>query len=291
MLIEQEIRELLCRFCWDEGHIQISQYSSEEDSSPYHVWKIQGKRKTAVLKQITPREREIYETFFSSGGGAVAEIYGYAAYKGHDYVLMEHISGETLSRCTRERLILALDALISLQDQFWEDRLHENIGYSFHECYSNRQKRLNFMGELAEAYSAYLEEFSMLPRTLCNDDLLPFNIIANSQRAVIIDWEFGGILPYLCSLSRFIAFGEDAEDALFQMSDLDKAFAVDYYYDKLIRGKGISYEEYLHTLKLFLFKEYSEWVYCANSSGEPSEYYEKYAQKARELACELGYIS
>ena len=70
----------------------------------------------------------------------------------------------------------------------------------------------------------------------------------------------------------------------------DQIFSVDYYYDHLIREMGISYEEYIRTMKLFFFKEYSEWIYCANQAGDRSgEYYQKYAPIARKLAAELGY--
>jgi thiamine kinase-like enzyme len=118
--------------------------------------------------------------------------------------------------------------------------------------------------------------------------MLPFNVIISQNRAVILDWEYGGILPYPCALARLIAYGEEDENALFFIKRDDQIFAVDYYYENLIKGMDISYEEYIRTMKLFFFKEYSEWIYCANSSGDRSgEYYRKYSQMARALALQL----
>lgn len=285
-MTEQKIIEILQSLdCVPTG---ITQFRAEEDGAPYNVWKVETPRGPAVLKKTTARERETYETFFPDGGG-VPEIYVFAEFQREPYILMEYIGGQTMSRCDRHRLTLTLDALIAMQARFWEDRTHEAVGYGFSESWPNRQKRLAYMGDLTAAYQAYLDAFCTVPRTLCNDDLLPFNVLADDNRAVIIDWEYGGILPYPSALARLLAFGEEAPDAMFCMTREDQRFAVDYYYEKLVRSKGIGYGEYIRTLKLFFLKEYSEWVYCAASSGDFSgPYYEKYYKMAKTLAKDLG---
>ena len=249
-------------------------FRSAEDHTPYSVWKLETDMGTRVLKKISPEEQAVYEAFFPGGGGAVPEIYGFS----QGYMLIEYISGQTLSRCTRPFLIRALDALIEIQRLYWQNTALSDVGYGFSKSYPNREKRLPYMEDLGSCYQAYLEIFRSIPRTLCNDDMLPFNVLVNDHRAVILDWEYGGILPYPCSLARLLAYGEESEGALFYMTREDQRFAVDYYYENLIRHKGISYEDYLHTMKLFFYKEYSEWIYCANSSGDRSgEYYIKYS--------------
>ena len=260
-------------------------FLAEEDGCAYKVWKLATSGGTLVLKKIDPREREVYEVFFSQGG-PVPKVFGFHG----DYMLMEYIEGHTLSRCCRDDLILALDALIDSQKPFWNSAEYAHVGYGFNKSYPNREKRLPYLEDLTDCYDAYLSAFRTVPRTLCNDDLLPFNIMINQHRAVILDWEFGGILPYPCALARMLAFGEEDPKAMFFIRKADQLFAVDYYYDHLIREKGIPYEEYIRTLKLFFFKEYSEWIYCANSSGDRTgEYYRKYTGMARKLAAELGY--
>lgn len=260
-------------------------FRGEEDGAEYHVWKIFTDSEPLVLKRIQPREKEVYEHFFPQGG-PVPNVIGFHG----DWMLMEFISGHTLSRCCRTDLILVLDGLIECQRKFWNREELFEVGFDFATCYAGRKKRLPYLEDLTDCYEAYLEAFRSVPRTLCNDDLLPFNVVINGNRAVFLDWEYGGMLPYPCALARLIAYDEEEESALFYMKREDQIFAVDYYYENLVREMGISYDAYIRTMKLFFFKEYSEWIYCANQSGDRSgEYYQKYAPLARKLAAELGY--
>lgn len=262
-------------------------FRAEEDGTAYQVFRLQTDRGWLVLKKTTPMEKEVYETFFREGGPA-PRVYAFGTYEDELYMLMEYASGSTMSRCTRDRLVRTLDALIESQDRWWEDDAHGDAGYGFSRSWPNRCKRLGYMGDLTRAYQAYLDAFAAVPRTLCNDDMLPFNVLADEDRAVILDWEYGGILPYPCALARFLAFGEE-DDELFRMTAEDKGFALDYYYEHLLRKKGISRAEFDRTMDLFFLKEYSEWVYCAALSGDyEMEYYKKYSGKAIHLARKLG---
>lgn len=260
-------------------------FRSEEDGDAYQVWKITADDAPLVLKKTKQREQEVFRTFFSQGG-PVPKVMGFS----EDWMLMEYIPGHTLSRCCREDLILALDALIQSQRKYWNRNDLSGAGFDFDTCYEGRKKRIPYLEDLTGCYEAYLEAFRTVPRTLCNDDLLPFNVVISNGRAVFLDWEYGGLLPYPCALARLIAYGEEEENALFHMKREDQIFAVEYYYEHLIREMGIPYDEYIRTMKLFFFKEYSEWIYCANQSGDRSgEYYRKYAPLARKLAAQLGY--
>ncbi len=261
----------------------IVQFCSEEDGKPYQVWKLETEDGSFVLKQTSREEKAVYEAFLSDGGYA-PKTYGFSEHGNEIYMLMEYVPGESMSKCTRPRLKRTLDALIAGQRRYWQNTSLADVGYGYARSFPNRCKRLAYMGELSESYEAYLEAFAAVPRTLCNDDMLPSNVIAGEDRAVILDWEFAGILPYPCAIARLLAFGEDDTDTLFQMTRSDKEFALDYYYENLIKDEGISREEYDRTMKLFFFKEYSEWIYCANAGGDcESENYKKYAPMAKEL--------
>ena len=269
--------------------VSVMPFIREEDGDSCNVWKLDAPGVTTVLKNVTPREKATLEAFFPLGGCGTPRIYGFAQYAGDTYMLSEFFYGETLSRSSRKALTLALDALIQIQEQYWGNTTLCDAGWTFEKQYASLRKRLPYMEDLSNAYSAYLEVNRSVPRTLCNDDLLPFNVLANEERAVILDWEQGGILPYPCALARLLAFGEENTDFFFQMTRADKEFAIDYYYDRLLQNKGISRVQYLHDLKLFFFKEYSEWVYLARSTGDfSSPYYEKYYPKAKALAMDLG---
>lgn len=261
-------------------------FRAEEDGREYAVWRLGTNRGELVLKKTDPMERAVYETFFREGGPA-PRVHAFGEIDGEVWMLMELVPGESMSRCSRDRLILLLDALIESQKKWWGDGAHEDVGYGFSKSWPNRRKRLAYMGELESTYQAYLDAFERLPRTLCNDDLLPFNVLASESRAVILDWEYAGILPWPCAIARFLAFGEE-EGELFRMSEADRQFALDYYYEHLLRETGCTWPEYDRIMDLFFFKEYSEWIYCAAISGDyEMEYYKKYSKKAEYLARKL----
>lgn len=281
------VRNVLRKMEFEPEIQAVVPFLREEDSTPYQVWKIGTAQGDYVLKKTSPREKEVYEAFLS-GCNYAPRLYGSWQEQGETWLLMEYIPGETMSHCTREKLKRTLDALIAGQKQYWQNTTLAEVGYGYDEAFQSRCRRLAYLGELAGCYSAYLEEFAAVPRTLCNDDLLPFNVIVEGDRAVILDWADAGILPYPCALARLLAVGVEEPDWIFQMTQADREFALDYYYEKLIREKGISRSAYDRTMKLFFFKEYSEWICCAARSGDhTSPNYKKYAPMAEKLAREL----
>ena len=287
---KQDVYEILSLLGYPCSNGVIIRLQREEDDTPYDVWRIESPGETLILKKTTPQEQAVYEAFFVHECKFVPKVYAFGKYQGDTYMLMEYVEGKTLSNSTRQKLILVLDALVATQKQFWGNTELTQVGCSFESRCGALEKRTAYMDDLAEPYKAFLEEYCRVPRTLCNDDLLPFNVLADEDRAVILDWEMGGILPYPSAIARFLAFVEETPDALFYMTMEDRDFVVSYYYDKLIQSKGISWQEYLRTLRLFFFKEYSEWVYLGRSSGDTDGvYYQKYYIKAKRLAKELGF--
>ena len=66
------------------------------------------------------------------------------------------------------------------------------------------------------------------------------------------------------------------------MTPEDRAFAIDYYYENLLKEMGISCTEWRNTLDYFLFYEYCEWVFVGNKyNAQNSEYYKKYLPIAK----------
>ena len=123
--------------------------------------------------------------------------------------------------------------------------------------------------------------------------MLPFNAIYNEENNItyIIDWEESGILPYLNSFARFISHFEEEEGAFFYMKDEDKAFAIDYYYDYLIKAKGITYQDYRMHLNLFMLYEFCEWIMLGNKYKDADRVrFDKYKKKAHELIDEIKLI-
>lgn len=285
-----EIQNILQIMKFDRPIRSAAQFHREEDGSAYDVWKLETDAGAAVLKMISPQEREVWQTFFLHGAPGTPEIYGLAEHEGQNYLLMEFFAGETLSQADRSHWQRALDALIAMQNAFWQNTEQAGAGWRFEKKFASEQRWLPYMDDLAEAYRAYLTEVARVPRTLCNDDLLPFNVLVNEERVVILDWEYGGILPYPCALARLLAFGEEGTDFFFRMSQADRDFALRYYYDHLLREKEIPWEKYLRTMQLFSLKEYAEWVYLARKEKDLSGVnYRKYYEKCKILAAELGF--
>lgn len=264
---------------------EMEPFLNEEDGEAYSVWKITTGDKTLVLKQAKEYEYEVYTTFLSDENCYAPGLLDTAEGEGKRYLLMEYVPGEDMRLCTREKLTKALDALMAMQKQWWEKPGYDAAAYSMEKARPGRIRRGKDLGDaqLQKAYEGYLKLWEILPRTLCHEDLLPFNVLISEDRAVMIDWEVAGMQPYLSSLARLIAHGEENEDAFFFMREDDRNFAIDYYYDRLVKQQGIGYEEYRTALDYFLLYEYCEWIMLGVRYGNTeSERYQRYLALAKE---------
>lgn len=278
------IREVLAQMgvC---SQAQVTAFRHEEDDEDYAVWKIEENGWKYVLKKADEQELMIYHAFLSDPDRGAPHLYKSLHFQGNVYLLMEYVEGHDLRKCDRKSLTAVLDALIALQNRYWERRDLENTGFGFAASLPGREKRGKYLGDadLERAYGEFLKIYAQTPRTLCHDDLLPFNVLCSGDRAALIDWEYAGILPFPTSLARLIAHGEEDETAFFYMTQADKDFAIQYYFEHFIREKGIRYPEYRRTLDYFLLYEYCEWVAVGVQYGETdSGRYQQYYAKAKE---------
>ena len=242
---------------------KIEQCQNKEDGSLYNVWKIEKEDKKYILKQAKGYEKVLYETLLKKVENGVPKYYGATRYNDIDYVLIEYIEGVDLCKCNRDLLIKTLDALIEIQNQFWDIKL--DVGYTYEDSLKSCLLRKDYLKNplLEKTYEEFLKIYQAIPKTLCHHDLLPFNVIVGGK-GYLIDWEYAGILPYASSITRLIAHGKNDVEYLFYMNDEDKKFAVEYYYENLIKAKGITYQEYIKTINYFLFYEYTEWIMLGN---------------------------
>lgn len=258
---------------------RIEQIKHEDDNEYYQVWKVYDSKKIYIFKEAKKYEAELYLNVLSKLDSSVPALYGHTVWENKDYILIEYIEGRDLRHCTRDKLILALDSLIYIQKMKWNDTDLNIYGYNFEKSILERNNRIKYLNnsELEEAYSTFLAEYKSVPRTLCHDDLLPFNVKVNENEAVLIDREYAGLLPYPTSFARLIAHGEENEQAFFYLSEADRNLAINYYYDQLLKDKGISKKKWLKTLSLFIFYEYCEWVFVGNKYlDKENERYKKY---------------
>ena len=244
---------------------QISPFLCDEDGSEYAVWLVDTDARKCVLKRAKGNELAIYRAFFSERKPYVPAFLGACEQNGDAYFLTEYCPGGDLCRCDREKLVKALDALILMQDEFWQREDLYGAANAYEAALKSIEHRGRFLGSplLDAAFQAFREQYAKTPRTLCHDDLLPINLLVG-DRAVLIDWEYGGMLPYPASFARLIAHGRERDDAYFYLTRADRDFAIEYYYENLVKKHGICYAEYRRTLMCFLFFEYCEWVMLGN---------------------------
>ena len=277
---KQDIEAVLSQFRDVDLHdCEVSPFLREEDGTEYSVWHVSCPSKDFVLKPAKEYEHQVYDTFLRGGRSYVPELYCKVEKDGVNWLLMEYVEGDDLRCCERDPLTRVLDALIAMQEEFWEKEELYSSAYSLEKSMPGREKRGRHLNSetFEKIYAEYMDAYRRLPLTLCHDDMLPFNVIVNGSRAVMIDWEFGGMLPYPTSLARLIAHGREEKEAFFHMTEEDRSFAIDYYYDNLAGKHGISYDEYRHDIDLFLFYEYCEWIMVADEYGEPDNDYYSYS--------------
>ncbi len=285
MGLNTNLNELLLKLGIDPQSAEVSAFKRSEDDSEYEVWSVTTDKGRFVLKKAKNYEFQVYSCFLRDAESCVPRLYKSAHNDDADYLLMEYVEGADLCKCSREALKEALNSLIYLQKKFWGNETFSDSGYCFDESMKSRMKRGKYLNdaELEEQYCAFLDLYGKTPRTLCHDDLLQFNVLFTGDHAAIIDWEFAGILPYPTSLARLIAHGTDDPNDFFYMSDDDRAFAIEYYYDSLLKEKGIGYDEYRKTLDYFLLYEYCEWIMVGNKYGcvETQRRCREYFEKAK----------
>lgn len=267
----------------------VRAFVSEEDGSEYAVWMIEDGNTRKVLKQAKAYEMEAYRRFFTGRQPYFPSFLGSCQYKGQEYFLTEYFQGTDLRVCERKRLTLVLDALAEMQNEFWQRTDLYDACFTMEKAMEEIENRGRYLGSelLEKAYAKFEQVYRKTPRSLCHDDLLPINVLVNDERAVFIDWEYCGVLPYLGSFARLIAHGRENIESYFYMSAEDREFAIAYYYNAVPKQHGISWEEFRHSLDYFLFCEYCEWIMLGNRYGSRDERYGYYQNLAEQLVQKL----
>ena len=267
----------------NNDEITITPFKNAEDGNDYSVWKVSSHDFKCVMKKSNIKELFIYKTYLKDVN-CVPRLLSYVESNEDIYLFIEYINGQSKIKLSRDDLISIVDAIILFQDRYW-GAVESDGGFTFEASLNSRLNRGKFLfdSELEKWYYEFLVCYKSTPRTLCHDDLLPFNAIITNEfcKAVIIDWEYAGIFPYPTSIVRLIAHGQDNDEAFFFIKDEDKEYAITYYFDNFIKIRGISYEEYRKTVDLFLLYEYCEWIMLGNKySTADMNRFEAYKKKA-----------
>ncbi|MBR0436732.1 MAG: aminoglycoside phosphotransferase family protein [Clostridia bacterium] len=268
---EETVLQIASRMHDFSDPVDVSQIPYEECDGFYSVWKITDARGSYLLKRTASEtELAIYRKL-RNRIDALPTFYGATEYRGNPYLLLEFVEGHNLMQATRDDLRRVLDAIIRMQDMFWESR--QRIGEPFSAALQSCLNRKVYLKEtvLIDAFTRFEAMYRTLPRTLCHNDFLPFNVIVGTERTAFIDWEYGGILPYPAMLARLLAHASEHGETPFFMTQQDRDFAIETYYDRLIHKKGISRADYLAAMNAFLFYESLEWVYVYRKYNKPPD--------------------
>ena len=284
---KENIKKLLEKILKDSTDFKVELFPFEETKGFYkNIYKIVCKDKTYVLKKAKEDELSCYSSLNNSSVH-LPYFYGSYHFYGKDYFLIKYVDGHNAMKMSRNDLIRILDAIIDIQDLYWNSSL--SFGTTKEKMLQSRMNRLNYLpDELKKPYEKYIECFKNIPVTFSHEDLLPFNVLLSDKQVHFIDLEVGGILPYPTMLARLIAHTSSKKDAMFYCAKEDYDFAIEYYYENCAKKHGINKEEYIKTMNLFIFNELIEWIYVYKKYGyKPNDFYNNYYQRAIENLKEI----
>lgn len=283
---KQSVLQIASRMHDFSEPVNLSQIPYEECDGFYSVWKITDARGSYLLKRTASETEAAIYRKLRNRIEALPTFYGATEYRGKTYLLLEFVAGNSLMQATHDDLIRVLDAVIRMQDTFWGSK--QRVGEPFSAALKSCLNRRIYLKEtvLIDAFRCFETMYRILPRTLCHNDFLPFNVIIGAERTAFIDWEYGGILPYPAMLARLLAHTSEHGETPFFMTREDRDFAIETYYDRLIRKKGISHADYLAAMNAFLFYESLEWVYVYRKYNKPPDALYDFALKQSNIYAE-----
>lgn len=243
-----------------KGIKQICEQYGEAESEvrKYQVYSVETNMGNRILKQSDEREVNNYEIYLADKSFMVPQYFGKYVDGNTIWIVLEKIEGNDLRDMTEHMAALAADSIIDIQNKYWNCKDNDRF-----EVYWKRiNKRYQYIKDepiIGDAYYLFLQRQSKCPRTMSNGDFLEFNAIYQNNKVYIIDWGFGGIMPYSLDIARFISHGtEDKATFPFYMNDAQKELFVKRVYEGLIEKP--EYEQYKFDIKLGILNEYVEFI-------------------------------
>ena len=256
--MDKKVKDILLKLTGHSDFLVENIHSDEEEHTYEEVFDVSRNHKHYILKKTNSTEL----AFYKLGLKELPKIY--ASYKDGEeyYILIEKVKGNSVYKFSSYMIKPIIDAISSVQDKYWDKPVKGIDNYESE--YASVLKRKEYIDD--DRYIELLDEFSQVyqsvPRSIASSDLLPFNLMFGEDGVRLIDFGSGGFLPYPVMVARLLAHTSNDINYVFYISDKDKETAIKYYYDSFISKKGISYEEYMHDLRLFMFYECTEYLMC-----------------------------
>ena len=235
------------------------QYGTEADEfRAYDTYKIYNSKEARIIKKVELREYHNYITYLNGNNFNVPKLLGNYTDGKDFWIMIENVEGHDLRDMTDQLACAAADSISKIQNKYWgcedTDRFDEYI-----ERIQRRYQCIKDHLQIAPAYQLFMERQKTCPRTLCNGDFLQFNTINRDGKVYIIDWGFGGIMPYTLDLARFIAHAtEDRATFPFFMKEQQKEIFLNRVYENL--NHKPDYSQFRRDVQLALLNEYVEFV-------------------------------
>ena len=235
------------------------QYGTEADEfRAYDTYKIYNSKEARIIKKVELREYHNYITYLNGNDFNVPKLLGNYTDGKDFWIMLENVEGHDLRDMTDQLACAAADSISKIQNKYWgcedTDRFDEYI-----ERIQRRYQCIKDHLQIAPAYQLFMERQKTCPRTLCNGDFLQFNTINHDGKVYIIDWGFGGIMPYTLDLARFIAHAtEDRATFPFFMKEQQKEIFLNRVYENL--NHKPDYSQFRRDVQLALLNEYVEFV-------------------------------
>lgn len=258
-----------------------------DEGKGYNTYKIVSEKGEFVLKKYAGSEDLEAEVkqYSRLRGLPVPELLGV----GEDCILMRFAPGDDLKNPTDEGIRAAAAALVMIMNAYPMGRGYETGRYEVYlRRLERRAKCLREEPEMAAAFKLFLNRQREIPLTLSNGDLLPINVLYDGERANIIDWEFGGFMPYSLDIARFVSHGtEGGEVTSFRMTGGQKKLFCELVYEGL--NEKPPREVYDRDLALARFNECVEILeyYLNDPSAERGKVFGLYYPMAKSMAARI----
>lgn len=279
------------------GSVSAEQFcdDGEGEVNRYNVYKITAGDKCYVLKKSDEAEIGVYERFLQGQGLPAPAYFGNTKWNGKQWILIAYVEGTDLRDYTPDMAVACAESISRIANRYWQEDEAEFAQKKQDDRFERYWKRIGKRAEclkeeplLKRAYDCFLTRQLTCPRTLSNGDFLQFNAIFRDRKVTLVDWAFGGIMPYSLDIARMIAHGtEDRRTFPFYMTEAHKGLFVRRTYELLERKP--SYERYLADIRLAVLNEYIEFIESEllDNSQERDEGFDYYSSQALKLAEEI----
>ena len=220
----------------------------------YDVYVIETDAGKYTLKKTGSKEAQIYAQYLSKGEFHVPQYVGMRQAEDADWICMKYVEGNDMRDMTDETTEKAAETLSKIQSYFWTPSMDKAPENEVEQRFVEYWKRV-----LRRAYQMFLDRQLTCPCTMSNGDFLQWNVIYDGENVVMIDWGFGGMMPYCLDIARFLAHATETRSTFpFYMNNAQKELFLDRMYEAL--KTKISREQFNLDVKLATLNEYIEFV-------------------------------